>query len=94
MLGYALAEKLGGQGWMTEAVRLVLGVAFGPLRLHRVQANAMPRNAGSLRVLEKNGFRREGFSPRYLCINGVWEDHVCCAITAEEFEEKRYTEKL
>ncbi|MFC0212348.1 GNAT family N-acetyltransferase [Paenibacillus chartarius] len=85
MLGYALAERHNAKGWMTEAVRLVLGIAFQRLELHRVQANAMPRNAGSLRVMEKNGFRREGYSPRYLCINGVWEDHVCCAITAEEF---------
>jgi ribosomal-protein-alanine N-acetyltransferase len=85
MLGYAMAERCNGRGWMSEAVGLVLGVAFTRLQLHRVQANAMPRNMASLRVLEKNGFRREGYSPRYLCINGVWEDHVSCAITAEEY---------
>lgn len=86
MLGYALAEKHNGQGWMTEAVRLALGIAFGPLQLHRVQANAMPRNKASLRILDKNGFRREGYAPRYLNINGVWEDHICCAVTLEDYE--------
>ncbi|KIL36811.1 hypothetical protein SD70_31280 [Gordoniibacillus kamchatkensis] len=90
MLGYALAENLGGQGRMTEAVRLILEIAFGPLQLHRVQANAMPRNVRSLRVLEKNGFRREGYAPRYLCINGGWEDHICCAITVEDYEIIRF----
>jgi ribosomal-protein-alanine N-acetyltransferase len=89
MLGYAMAERCNGRGWMSEAVSLVLGVAFGRLQLHRVQANAMPRNIASLRVLEKKGFRREGYSPRYLCMNGVWEDHVTCAITAEEYRSAR-----
>lgn len=88
-LGYALSERLNGKGWMTEAIRLVLKIAFERLGLHRVQANVMPRNAASLRVLQKNGFRREGYSPLYLRINGVWEDHVNCAITVEEFGEHK-----
>jgi ribosomal-protein-alanine N-acetyltransferase len=50
-----------------------------------VQAGVMPRNAGSLRVLEKVGFRREGLALRYLQINDVWEDHVILAVTAEEW---------
>ena len=50
--------------------------AFGPLALHRVEANIMPRNQASLRVAEKCGFQPEGLARRYLCINGVWEDHL------------------
>ena len=53
-----------------------MALAFGPLRLHRVEANIMPRNRPSLRVAEKLGFHSEGISPRYLAIQGVWEDHV------------------
>ena len=45
----------------------------------------MPRNKASIRVLEKNGFRHEGFSSRYLNINGVWEDHELFAVTVEEW---------
>ena len=41
----------------------------------------MPRNTGSIRVLEKNGFREEGYAVGYLCINGVWEDHRIFART-------------
>ena len=63
------------------------GFAFRRLGLHRVQAAVMPRNAASIRVLEKNGFRREGLAPRYLRINGEWEDHLIFARTAEDEAE-------
>jgi [ribosomal protein S5]-alanine N-acetyltransferase len=74
-LGYSIAERWNGQGLATEAVGLTLDFAFGDLDLHRVQAAVMPRNKGSIRVLEKNGFREEGYAVGYLCINGIWEDH-------------------
>jgi ribosomal-protein-alanine N-acetyltransferase len=73
-----------GQGLTGEAIELVLGFAFERVGLHRVQAAIMPRNARSLRVVEKLGFRREGFAERYLQIAGKWEDHVLFAMTAEE----------
>jgi len=82
--GYFLDEAENGRGYATEALELVVDHAFGELGLHRVQAGVMPRNTGSVRVLEKVGFRGEGLAPRYLCINGVWEDHLLYAITAEE----------
>jgi [ribosomal protein S5]-alanine N-acetyltransferase len=81
-LGYSVAERWNGHGLATEAVRIVMDFAFGDLGLHRVQAAVMPRNAGSIRVLEKNGFREEGYAVGYLCINGVWEDHRIFARTA------------
>ncbi len=68
----------------TEAVGLVVRFAFDRLALHRVQAAVMPRNLGSIRVLEENGFRREGLAPRYLQIDGRWEDHLIFAGTAED----------
>jgi [ribosomal protein S5]-alanine N-acetyltransferase len=60
-----------------------MGFAFGDLDLHRVQAAVMPRNVGSIRVLEKNRFREEGYAVDYLCINGVWEDHRIFARTRD-----------
>jgi ribosomal-protein-alanine N-acetyltransferase len=69
----------------TQAVGMALRFAFGEAGLQRVQAAVMPRNAASIRVLEKNGFRREGFASRYLMINGVWEDHLVLAVTREEW---------
>ena len=84
-LGYWLDEGHGGRGVATEAVRLAVEHAFGVAGLHRVQAAVIPRNAPSLRVLEKLGFREEGYAERYLRINGVWEDHRIFAVTREEW---------
>ena len=64
-----------GCGYMAEGLRLVLGRAFGTLHLHRVEANIQPRNESSLRLFRHLGFRREGYSPRYLKIGGRWRDH-------------------
>jgi len=83
-LGYYVDRDANGRGICTEAVGLVTRLAFERLELHRVQAAVMPRNAASIRVLEKNGFRREGIAPRYLRINGVWEDHAIFARTVED----------
>jgi ribosomal-protein-alanine N-acetyltransferase len=84
-VGYFVDETAGGRGYATEAVALALQFAFGACRLHRVQAAVMPHNARSIRVLEKNGLRHEGFAPRYLRLDGSWRDHELFAITAEEF---------
>ena len=75
-LGYKMDEKRINHGYMTEALQAVIRDAFDRLRLHRIEANIMPRNKPSLRVAEKCGFINEGLSPRYLRINGKWEDHV------------------
>lgn len=83
-LGYWVGEQHNGRGVATRAVRLAVGRAFDELGLHRVQANVMPKNPRSARVLEKAGFRLEGRAVRYLRIAGAWEDHDMYAITAEE----------
>jgi ribosomal-protein-alanine N-acetyltransferase len=79
-LGYAVAQRWQGQGLMREALESGLAWAFGPLGLHRVMANYMPRNERSGRLLERLGFEREGYAKRYLCIGGEWEDHVLTAL--------------
>ncbi len=84
MAGYWIGERFARQGYMTEAIRLLLRRAFDQLRLHRVEANIMPSNAASKAVIAKCGFRLEGLSLRYLQIAGVWADHERYAITAEE----------
>lgn len=84
-LGYWVARGSGGRGYATEAVRRTVGFAFDLAGLHRVQAAVMPRNEASMRVLTKNGFRREGLAERYLQIAGEWEDHAIMAITSEEW---------
>lgn len=85
-VGYFIDREHAGRGLMTEAVGLLVDHAFGDLNLHRVEAGVMPRNAASIRVLEKNGFLREGLARRYLRIDGAWEDHHLYAITREDWE--------
>jgi ribosomal-protein-alanine N-acetyltransferase len=86
-LGYYGSAEHAREGYMTEALGLVLAHAFGPLGLHRVEANIQPGNEASLALARRAGFRREGFSPRYLKIGGRWRDHERWAILAEEFAE-------
>jgi ribosomal-protein-alanine N-acetyltransferase len=86
-VGYFVSERHNGRGYATEAVRQAVDAAFGPLELHRVQAAVMPRNIASIRVLEKVGFREEGFARRYLRIAGDWEVHKLYAVTREEWRE-------
>jgi ribosomal-protein-alanine N-acetyltransferase len=84
-LGYWVDVGSTGRGYATQGVRLAVGFAFEEAQLHRVQAAVMPRNAASIRVVEKVGFRREGHALRYLRIAGVWEDHHLFALTREEW---------
>jgi len=74
-LGYRLDRDETGRGSMTEAVAAVVDHVLGPLGLHRIEANVLPRNRSSLGVLLRLGFEDEGLSRTYLKINGVWEDH-------------------
>jgi [ribosomal protein S5]-alanine N-acetyltransferase len=74
-----------GRGFMREGLRLVLDRAFGELGLHRVEANIQPENRASRTLVRGLGFRREGFSPRYLQVAGRWRDHERWALLAEEW---------
>ena len=78
-LGYWMGAAHARQGHMTAAVAAVLPFAFGALRLHRVEAACIPANIASIRLLDKTGFRREGFARLYLCIDGLWQDHLLFA---------------
>jgi ribosomal-protein-alanine N-acetyltransferase len=74
--GYWVARSETGRGVATEAVRLAKGVAFGELGLLRVQAETLPHNTASQKVLARNGFEPIGLAPSYLKIAGKWQDHV------------------
>jgi ribosomal-protein-alanine N-acetyltransferase len=88
-VGYWIDEARAGFGYMPESVAVATRFAFDDLRLHRLQIAIIPRNRNSRRVMEKLRYREEGVALRYLEINGVWEDHVRYAITAEEWDGRR-----
>jgi [ribosomal protein S5]-alanine N-acetyltransferase len=87
-LGYYASGRTARQGYMREAMELVLDHAFSDLRLHRIEANIQPGNAPSIALARGAGFRLEGYSPRYLLIGGQWRDHERYAITADEHVRK------
>jgi ribosomal-protein-alanine N-acetyltransferase len=71
---------------MTEAVGLIIPYCFETLGLHRIHAAFLPDNRASRRVLEKNGFREEGYAEHYLQIDGKWADHVMFGLTRERYD--------
>ena len=75
VLGYWIGQDHAGRGYMQDAVRAMVGFAFGDLGLHRLEAACMPENLASTAVLLKSGFAEEGYAPAYLKINGEWRDH-------------------
>jgi [ribosomal protein S5]-alanine N-acetyltransferase len=84
-LGYGGFASHAGSGLMTEGVGAVVAAAFTDLGLHRLEANIQPQNSRSIALASRLGFRKEGFSPRYLMVDGAWRDHERWAVLADEF---------
>jgi ribosomal-protein-alanine N-acetyltransferase len=88
-LGYGAVARYAGNGYMTEGMELLLRKAFTELELHRVEVNIQPANSRSIALAERTGFVHEGFSERYLKINGRWRDHKRYAIRVEQWRARR-----
>lgn len=84
-LGYWVGIHYQRRGYISDATRVALQFAFGPLALHRIEASCLPNNAPSRGVLVKVGFVEEGYARAYLRIDGEWRDHVLYGITAEDW---------
>lgn len=85
-MGYKMDKDWTGQGRMTEACRRMVEFAFSRkgADLHRIEINIVPENTPSVRIAKKLGFTQEGFSRKYLQIDGQWKDHLRFAKTREE----------
>jgi [ribosomal protein S5]-alanine N-acetyltransferase len=84
-LGFYAFEPHARQGCTRAGLQLALAYAFDVLGLHRIEANIQPANLASIALVQSLGFRREGFSPKYLRVAGEWRDHERWALLAEEF---------
>jgi ribosomal-protein-alanine N-acetyltransferase len=86
-VGYWVDGAVAGRGILPNALAMVVDHCFGPVGLHRVEANIRPENVSSRRAVEKLGFRDEGLRERFLFIDGAWRDHLCFAVTREDVPE-------
>jgi RimJ/RimL family protein N-acetyltransferase len=84
-IGYALGRAHWGQGYMNEALSALLDFAFERLGLHRVEADTDPRNAASIRTLERLGFQREGYLRENWHVNGEIQDSVLFGLLRREW---------
>ena len=84
-LSYYVDVNFSGQGLMSQGVHLAIDYAFDTLKLHRLEANIQPENKRSINLVKRLGFTQEGFSQRYLKINGEWRDHERWALTVENW---------
>lgn len=82
-IGYSLDLKHTQQGYMYEALNLVVDYAFNEIKFHRIEAGVMPSNHASYRLLERCGFVREGLLRKNVHINGRWEDHYIYGLLNE-----------
>ena len=85
-LGYYADVDFAGQGLMSEGISLAIDYAFQTLNLHRIEANIQPRNKASINLVKRLNFTKEGFSQKYLKINGEWRDHERWALTVENWK--------
>lgn len=74
-LGYKLDSSFEGMGYMREALEAIITFGFSTLHLHRIEANIMPANRRSLRLIRSLGFHRDGYTESYLKIDGSWQGH-------------------
>lgn len=84
-LGFYAVADYAGKGYMSSGLKLILNEVFTTLDMHRLEANIQPDNINSINLVKENGFKKEGYSPRYLKIDGIWRDHERWAITYEDW---------
>ncbi|ACY51326.1 ribosomal-protein-S5p-alanine acetyltransferase [Vibrio antiquarius] len=87
-VGYSLAEKAQGHGYMRRGLTMACDYMFNVQKLHRIQAGYMPHNKRSEAVLEHVGFNREGYAKDYLLINGEWQDHVLTSLINPNWQQE------
>lgn len=87
-IGYWIGVEHARQGYMAEALSVVLKFSFESLKLNRVEAACLPHNTASRRLLEKVGFVEEGLARDYFRIDGAWQDHILYAF----LERDRYAQ--
>jgi len=89
-LGYQAFSPYSNKGYMKQGIQLIITEAFSNLKLHRLEANIQPENYASKVLVQKAGFKQEGFSPQYLQVDGKeWKDHERWAIINHNWQAEQ-----
>lgn len=86
-LGYKIDQEHEGKGFMSEALQSSIGYVFEGLRIHRIMSNYMPINKRSAHLLNRLGFKIEGYAKDYLLIKDQWEDHILTSLSYERWKK-------
>ncbi len=84
-IGYLIHPRHAGNGYATEAAKVMLRLGFEELRLHRITGRVDGRNVASTRVLEHLRMRREACLRQNELVKGEWTDEVVYAMLADEW---------
>jgi RimJ/RimL family protein N-acetyltransferase len=87
-IGYVIGRDHWQQGFATEIVPRVIDFAFDELGLHRIEADIDPRNTGSIRIVERLGFRREGLLRERYHVNGEKQDSALFGLLKPDWTDK------
>lgn len=87
--GYSLASTAWGKGYMSEVLPVALDYGFGELGLHRIEADTDPRNAASVKLLERMGFQREGTLRERWQVGGEVSDSAIFGLLSWEWLARR-----
>ncbi|NLT23673.1 MAG: GNAT family N-acetyltransferase [Syntrophorhabdus sp.] len=88
-IGVLIGDKSSwGRGYATEAIGLVVKLAFQGLNLHKVTAGYYVDNKGSEKAFKNNGFVLEGVRRKHRFCEGSYTDTVLLGLLREEFEKK------
>jgi ribosomal-protein-alanine N-acetyltransferase len=88
-VGYALGRSYWGNGYINESLRALFDYAFNQLALHRIEADVDPRNAASIRTLERLGFQREGYLRERWQVGGEIQDALFYGLLRPDWEKTR-----
>lgn len=88
-IGYALGRRVWGQGYATDAITTLIDFAFTALDLHRLEADTDPHNARSIRALERQGFRREGYLRERWHLGDETQDALFFGLLKQEWTRGR-----
>jgi RimJ/RimL family protein N-acetyltransferase len=87
-IGYILRRDHWGRGLAHEALVSFVDHAFDAFALHKLEADIDPRNAASIRSVERLGFKREGLLRERFRVGGEIQDSLIYGLLEPEWRSR------